>query len=122
MTGTELADYLDSVIEVAKASKLTIGVLVEAAKVLEMRRANNLMAANGDIFDEQIAGIGDVLQRIAARPGRQELNLLSQVCYYRHLLLSRLRKLRLLCSRAEGREVESGLLVGIGMLLAPKHP
>ena len=52
--------------DIAKESSLPIETVIEAARVLEMKRANDLQVANGDIFDEQIAGIGEVLQQIVA--------------------------------------------------------
>ena len=61
----QLQDFIDIIAEVAKTSKVSPELVVAAARVLEMRRTNDLRAANGDIFDEQVAGLGELLERIA---------------------------------------------------------
>lgn len=38
---------------------------IEFMKVLEMNRTNNLYRNNGDAWDEQIAGIGKILENIS---------------------------------------------------------
>ena len=39
--------------------------VIDVAKILEMERRNSLFADNGDVWDEQIGGIGEILQDIA---------------------------------------------------------
>ena len=39
---------------------------IEFMKVLEMNRQNNLYRNNGDAWDEQIAGIGKIMENISA--------------------------------------------------------
>ena len=38
---------------------------IEFLKVAQLRRRNNLYRNNGDAWDEQIAGIGEILQSIS---------------------------------------------------------
>ena len=35
---------------------------MQAAKILEMKRKNDLYVNNGDAFDEQLAGFGEILK------------------------------------------------------------
>lgn len=61
----ELEDYVATIVDVSKKSKVSIEAVIQVARVLELKRANDLRVANGDIFDEQIGGIGELLQQIA---------------------------------------------------------
>jgi len=63
-------DDLDScvgeLIEIANKYKVSLDTVVEAKKAMEMQRRNDLYAANGDYFDEQMGGFGDKLSEIAS--------------------------------------------------------
>lgn len=61
----ELSGYIDDIKSIAKDKKLEVELVLKAAHVLELKRRNNLYNQNGDYFDEQIAGIGQILQSIA---------------------------------------------------------
>jgi hypothetical protein len=39
--------------------------VISASRVLELKRQNELYVNNGDAFDEQIAGIGELLQKLS---------------------------------------------------------
>jgi len=52
--------------ELAKKHKLTTTEIINGLKVLELQRRNDLFVANGDIHDEQIAGIGEEFQGISS--------------------------------------------------------
>ncbi|MBT4122768.1 MAG: hypothetical protein HOE35_02420 [Candidatus Ruthia sp.] len=39
---------------------------IEAARVLELKRKNDISVQAGDYFDEQLGGFGDILRNIAA--------------------------------------------------------
>jgi hypothetical protein len=43
---------------------LTFSDVVSFLTMLELKRRNNLYVHNGDIFDEQMHGIGEILERI----------------------------------------------------------
>ena len=63
-------DYIDSflgmAVEMSKKHKVTVTDVIAAANVLEVRRKNDLAVDNGNIFDEQMAGIGHILNDIDA--------------------------------------------------------
>lgn len=63
-------DYIDSflgmAVEMSKKHKVTVTDVIAAANVLELRRKNDLDVDNGNIFDEQMAGIGHILNDIDA--------------------------------------------------------
>jgi hypothetical protein len=44
---------------------MTMANAIEFMKVLEMNRTNNLYRNNGDAWDEQIAGIGKIMESIS---------------------------------------------------------
>ena len=60
----DVSDFLSDAKDLA--SKLKVGVedVIAAKHTLELQRRNDLYAANGDAFDEQVAGLGDILKEI----------------------------------------------------------
>lgn len=64
------SDHLDSFLQdIASLSKkhgISVSDAIAAARVLELSRQNDLYVSNGDIFDEQVAGIGELLEKIGA--------------------------------------------------------
>ena len=58
--------FFEEVKELAKKHKLTTTEIINGLKVLELQRRNDLFVANGDIHDEQIAGIGEEFQGISS--------------------------------------------------------
>ena len=56
--------FLEYAITLSKKYKVKVSDVLEVYKVLEMQRANDLYVKNGDAFDEQMAGIGKLLQKI----------------------------------------------------------
>jgi bifunctional DNase/RNase len=62
---TEKVDeFLSDAIALAIKHKVEVANVVAAKHVLELERRNDLYAANGDAFDEQLAGFGDILKDI----------------------------------------------------------
>ena len=57
------AFLLDS-LELAKKHKVSITDVIKAANVLQLERRNDLFVSNGDIFDEQMAGVGELLKEL----------------------------------------------------------
>ena len=57
--------FLEEVSELVKTHKVSVSDVIEAYKVLEQKRRNDLYVANGDIYDEQIGGIGEEIQKVA---------------------------------------------------------
>lgn len=65
LTEGHLDNFLSYATELAGKHKIAVSDVIAAARVLELRRANDLYVSNGDIHDEQIAGIGEELRGIA---------------------------------------------------------
>ncbi|MDZ7817414.1 MAG: hypothetical protein U5K55_01860 [Aliarcobacter sp.] len=59
-------EFFDDVQTLTKSHKMTNQEIIEGLKVLELRRKNDLFVNNGDIYDEQIAGIGKELSKISS--------------------------------------------------------
>ncbi len=55
---------IDTIKEVAKKNNLDIDKVIDIYKVASINRFIDCYVANGDIFDEQMAGIGEILQEI----------------------------------------------------------
>src|SRR5271168_4511092 len=53
---SELDEFLTTALELAKKHKIDISDVIAASRVLQLKRAANLYVANGDAFDEQMAG------------------------------------------------------------------
>lgn len=54
--------FLSSVVRLSQKFKMTTAEILEAYKILEMERKNNLFVWDGDAFDEQLAGFGELIQ------------------------------------------------------------
>lgn len=63
-------NYIDSflgmAVKMSKKHKISVAEVISAASALELRRKNDLAVDNGNIFDEQMAGIGHILKDIDA--------------------------------------------------------
>jgi len=53
---------IDKLKRIAVKTDISYADAVKTVKVLELRRSNDLYLSNGDTFDEQIAGIGEILK------------------------------------------------------------
>ncbi len=62
----ELEGFLVTARELAKKFEIDLRDVIAANHVLELERQNDLRYANGDIFDEQMSGLGGILQEIAS--------------------------------------------------------
>ena len=49
----------------SKQFKQLLENILKAYEIKEMERSNNLYKSNGDTFDEQMAGFGETLEKIA---------------------------------------------------------
>lgn len=63
---SEVDGFLADAVALAKKHSLTVSEVIAARDVLERRRQNDLYTANGDAFDEQMAGFGELLQQLTA--------------------------------------------------------
>jgi hypothetical protein len=58
--------FLGMAVKMSKKHNVTVADVIAAANVLELKRKNDLTVDNGNIFDEQMAGIGHILNDIDA--------------------------------------------------------
>ncbi len=58
--------FLDKVTEISKKYKMEKKDVISSFKTLEIRRQNDLYLSNGDIYDEQMSGIGQEIKSISS--------------------------------------------------------
>lgn len=56
-----IIDEIKKIKSIRDETGLTYDQVIETCNMLELRRKNDLYVANGDIFDEQMSGIGSLL-------------------------------------------------------------
>lgn len=61
----EVKNLLDDALELSKNYKLPLETILKAYEIKEMERRNDLYRNNGDIFDEQMTGFGEIFEKIA---------------------------------------------------------
>jgi acetoin utilization deacetylase AcuC-like enzyme len=62
---SDLDEFVSSAVKLAQKHKIHVCDVIAAGRVLELSRRNDLFVNNGDAFDEQIAGIGELLQKLS---------------------------------------------------------
>lgn len=60
-----ICEYAKEVDDISQETSCSISEIIKIYEVTEIKRANDLSVRNGDAFDEQIGGIGILLERIA---------------------------------------------------------
>ena len=55
---------LDNIEYIIKKRKMSVSEAVSVLSLLQHQRQNNLYQANGDIWDEQMAGFGELIRSI----------------------------------------------------------
>ncbi len=63
--GEAIDNFFEKVLRLAKKHNIKEQDIIEGLKVLELKRKNNLFRNNGDIHDEQMAGMGKEIQSIS---------------------------------------------------------
>lgn len=61
---TDIELFFGQIKDIAEKYKLRSEDVIEGLKVLEMRRRNDLLFADGDLHDLQMAGIGQILEQV----------------------------------------------------------
>jgi hypothetical protein len=64
VTPAEIDKSLSVAIDLAKKHDIDVTDVIAMMGILEERRRNDLYVADRDAFDEQIAGIGEILQNL----------------------------------------------------------
>ena len=59
--------WLMEIIDIAKRHNVEVTDVIEVYKSLELSRQNNLDRANGDIHDEQLSGLAELLKNVDER-------------------------------------------------------
>ena len=84
VTPSTLESFLKDATVLAAKYGISVADVIAAKKVLEIERRNNLYMANGDTFDEQMAGLGSILNVVAqAAEQRNELHRESRDTFVR---------------------------------------
>jgi hypothetical protein len=61
-----LDEFLATVVKLSVKHKISVEAVIEARRVLELERSNDLRNLSGDYHDEHMGGFGEILSRIAA--------------------------------------------------------
>ena len=61
-----LDEFLAQAVKLAAKHRIGIESVIEARRVLELERANDLRNLSGDYHDEHMGGFGEILSRIAS--------------------------------------------------------
>ncbi len=61
----DIDHFLTYATELAQKHSISIETVIEAKRVLELSRQNDITVQSGDYLDEQAGGFGNVLARIA---------------------------------------------------------
>lgn len=61
----KVLDLINDIKAVSKESKLSIDQVISIWQIAEKERQNSLYVHNGDIFDEQMAGFGELIRNMA---------------------------------------------------------
>jgi hypothetical protein len=64
ITESDIKEHIEMIKQLAKETKLTVDQVIKVEELLELERRNNLYVSNGDIHDEQMQGLGEILQEI----------------------------------------------------------
>lgn len=64
ITIQDIDNFLSAACELASKHKIDVKDVIAAKNALEMSRRNDLYVINGNVFDEQMAGFGDILKEI----------------------------------------------------------
>lgn len=57
-------NFIEQVKEISKETGLTEELVIKAFEIKEMERKNDLFVVNGNIHDEQMAGIGELIKEL----------------------------------------------------------
>lgn len=64
VSSVDVDDFLAIALDLAKKHSIDVATVVAAKHALEIQRQNSIYVANGDAFDEQIAGLGEIAESI----------------------------------------------------------
>jgi len=62
----DILNYIEILTKISTKTKLPLDQVIKIAEIKQLERRNNLYVSNGDVHDEQMSGLGDLLNKIAA--------------------------------------------------------
>lgn len=62
-----IINEIETLKKIASKTKLSIDQVIKISEIKQLKRKNNLYVHNGDIHDEQMSGIGTLLEKIDSR-------------------------------------------------------
>lgn len=66
VTSEQVISLLEEVKSISVKTRIEIPSVLEAYRILELRRKNWLYESNGDIHDEQMSGFGEIMEQMAS--------------------------------------------------------
>lgn len=70
ITKDNIYDEIRDIKKISAVTDLSFDQVLSVYELLEIRRKNDLYLHNGDAFDEQISGIGSILEKLATQLDR----------------------------------------------------
>ncbi len=64
LSSVDVDDFLTIALDLARKHNIDVATVVAAKHALELQRKNDLYVANGDAFDEQVAGLGEIAELV----------------------------------------------------------
>ncbi|KAA3653417.1 MAG: hypothetical protein DWQ11_08800 [Proteobacteria bacterium] len=62
----QIDSFLQELVTLSKKHGVPVADVIAAANVLQLKRKNDLAVGNGDVFDEQMASLGEVIREVAS--------------------------------------------------------
>lgn len=60
----DIINFIEQIQEISKKTKLSVDQIINIYEIKELTRKNDLFVQNGDIHDEQMAGIGELFKKL----------------------------------------------------------
>lgn len=57
----DVTNEIEEMKKIALSTDVSLDQVIQVRAILEQERRNNLYKTNGDVFDEQMAGIGELI-------------------------------------------------------------
>lgn len=64
ITTEDVISFIEDMQKISKKTKLEINEVIKVVEILELRRKNDLFIDDGDTFDEQMSGIGEIMNEL----------------------------------------------------------
>lgn len=71
MQPDDVTNEIEEMKKIARSTGVSLDQVIQVRAILEQERRNNLYKTNGDVFDEQMAGIGELIGAFINRPHKR---------------------------------------------------